>query len=101
MIEGLNGFEQTALAGLLLPIWVGVVAQENWSSRAKSIAMLAGCVVIAAFEHFARGNAEVQSFMIVLTAAVSSYYGFWKPSGIAQRVEETTYINWNQDSEVE
>ena len=84
---------EAALAGLALPLVLSMVNQRGWSGQTKSFIMFAACLVVTAADRLLTGTSTGDELVVVLTATVSSYYGFWKPTGIAGRVEDATMFS--------
>ena len=77
-----------------------VLQQPHWTSRARALLTFAWSILCGAgvtylggaFSHLggAGGRAVVSSVLLTLVAAVGSYKGFAKPTGIAPAIEAAT-----------
>lgn len=84
----------TLLAGTLLPLVIATVQQPGWSPRVRSLVTTGLCLVVgggtAWLGDALTGQSVVTSVLTVLVAALATYQGFWKPTGIAPTVEALT-----------
>jgi len=87
-----------AIVGILLPIAIAVISQSGWGTRTRSL-LTAGLSILAATGtvHYTNpGGLETAPLVItiaaILTLAGSTYRTFWKPTGIAGKVNEVTNI---------
>lgn len=75
-----------------------VIQQPTWSDARRSLVTFAYCIVIGlgtayftgAFAHLNDVSASVTSVLLTLVAAIASYRGFAKPTGLAPAIEEAT-----------
>jgi hypothetical protein len=75
-----------------------VIQQPTWTARTRSavtfvysvIAGLGTAYFTGAFEHFTDVRAGITSVLFTLVAAITSYQGFGKPTGIAPGIEAAT-----------
>lgn len=81
------------LAGVFIPLLTGLITQKLASGALKSICtavltVIAG-VVATAMSHDGQIPLEssVMNVLISFVTAISTYYGFWKPSTIADKVQ--------------
>lgn len=83
------------LVAVALPIAVAVVTKEVRSSGLKAV-VLAGLATVSAVLTAVIDNsgvlteATLQAGVEYFLIAVASYYGFWKPTGVAPAVAEKT-----------
>lgn len=91
-----NAAMWAGLVGFFLPLIVSVVVQQRWSDMQKATATFCCCIVAAAGTAWFNGMLDVSDiarcFLIVFTLAIATYYGFWKPTGVAPRIESATSI---------
>lgn len=89
-----NAAMWAGLVGFFMPIAVSIVVQQRWTDAQKSAAAFCCCIVAAAGTAWFGGMFDAvdiaRNFLIVFTLAVATYYGFWKPTGIAPRIESAT-----------
>ena len=83
------------VAGFLVPLVVGLLKQTKWGESAKSfLAFGVALLVGAGTVYFEQPDWDwrdwVSSTLIVLVTAISSYHGFWKPTGIEPTVSSVT-----------
>lgn len=83
------------LVAVVLPIAVGLVTKEVSSGALKAVA-LAALTAVSAIATAVINDAGVltqetlQMGVEYFLIAVASYYGFWKPTGVAPAVQEKT-----------
>lgn len=82
------------IVGFLAPPVIAIIQQSKWSNRVRAVvtfllALVAGAGT-AYFQGDLTGKRFVEAAMIVFVAAIAAFYGFWKPTGVAPKVEETT-----------
>jgi|SRR6188768_2337766 hypothetical protein len=99
-IEEVNGVPTnmimwSALVGFFLPLAIEVPKRQRWPSWAKGLFAFACCLLAAAGTAFFSGT--LQNFRDIATAALfvtftalGSYRLLWKPSGIANGINDTT-----------
>lgn len=85
----------SALVGVFLPILVGIVTKELASGGLKAtvLALFASVSGVATGAIQAGGaftQEAVFAGFITWIIAVSTYYGYWKPTGAAAKVAEVT-----------
>jgi hypothetical protein len=83
------------LYSVVLPIIVGIVTKQLASSQLKSVALLFLSVLGVVVAQAIGGGGVFTSQMIVesvitFVIATASYYGVWKPTGVAETVQEKT-----------
>ena len=83
------------LVAVVLPIVVAVVTKEVRSSGLKAVALAALATVSAVLTAVIDNSgvlteATLQAGVEYFLIAVASYYGFWKPTGVAPVVAERT-----------
>lgn len=82
------------LVGFFLPVVVAFVQQPKWNENARAIVTFLVCVIAAGgtayFQGVLTGRRFVSAFLFVLVAALAIYRVFWKPTGIAPKIEEVT-----------
>lgn len=81
----------SGLVGVLLPVVVAKVNAADMSSEQKALVAVVVSVLAAAgtswFQQGINPRDMTTSFLIIFTAAVVTYQTYWKPSGIAGRIE--------------
>lgn len=87
----------SALVGFLLPLGTAIVLQRNWSNPVRAIANAVLALVAAIVVTYTEGNLDgdhlrqlFMSFVIVFVPSIATYYGFYKPTAIAPKVESAT-----------
>lgn len=85
----------TLVAGFFMVPVVGLIKQSKWSEQAKAVlTFLVALVVAAGTVYFEQPDWNwrdyVSTALIVLVTAISTYHGFWKPSGIEPKISEIT-----------
>lgn len=85
----------TLAAGVLIPIVVNIVTKEVASGAVKSVLLLvlsavAGLATVAISGGGVVTDAALANAVVTFVIAVASYYGFWKPTGVAPALAEKT-----------
>lgn len=84
----------SALVGFLTPLLVAVVNRSYWKSHVKALVAIASCVVTGFLTAWFNGELNATGLstavLIVLLASMATYSQFWKPSGIAPKIETAT-----------
>lgn len=85
----------TVIGGVLVPILVGIIAKLRASSSLKSILNAALSAVTGALSAGqVDGGWSFKVFIIswgsTFAVSIASYYGLWKPTGVAPTVQERT-----------
>lgn len=83
------------IAGTFLPILVGIVTKKLAAGGLKSIVLAAlsgatGVINGAINADGAFSSESLQAAFLAWVVAVASYYGFWKPTGGAEKVQDAT-----------
>lgn len=83
------------VAATLLPLVVGVMTKTEANPGVKAVVLAAvsavAAVVGAALEANGLVTAEVvQDAFVNFVVAVATYYGVWKPTNVAQTVQDRT-----------
>ncbi len=86
----------SALVGFFLPFLMALILQSQWSAALKSFlafgVALAAAVPTAYLSGDISGKDWFTSAVVILSVALATYQGFWKPTGIAPTVERTTNV---------
>lgn len=89
-----NAVMWAGMVGFLMPLAISVIKQTWWPDWVKSVVAFACCFAAAVGTAYFNGNFDgrdvVTCFLVTFTIAMGSYYGFWKPTGIAPRLERAT-----------
>lgn len=83
------------LVSMILPLIVGVVVKQvaHPAVRSVTLALLAAVTAIATTglgNNGEIGTSTIAEAVISFIIAVGTYYGLWKPTGIADSVNSTT-----------
>lgn len=96
--SGLNQVQVfSLLLGVVLPIIVALVTKRVTSEATKAILLAALAAITGVLTEYAHsiGSGSFDWWTAVLTAlgtfivAVATHFGFWKPTGVAARVQAT------------
>lgn len=89
-----NTIMWAGIVGFVMPVAVAVVMQSGWSDRVRSLVGFACCLIAGAGTAWFAGNFDgrdiVSCVLVTFTIAIATYYGFWRPTGIAPRIESAT-----------
>jgi len=82
------------VGGVLVPIIVGIIAKLNAPSGLKAILNAALSALTSVLAQIIPGSFQWRPFIVTwaLTwvVSVATYYGLWKPTGIAPAVQNST-----------
>ncbi len=84
------------ISGVIIPLLVGVVTKINASSGVKAIANAALSALAGALALVLPDGSDfvwrgfLVNFGLAWAISVSTYYGFWKPTGTSDTVQEAT-----------
>jgi hypothetical protein len=87
--------EWQAILAFVQPIILAFIIQSGWSRAVQSTFAFLFSVAATTVGIWLHGDFNgvtdwVTSFMTVFAMSIPFYYGFWKPTGIAPRVEAAT-----------
>jgi len=89
-----NAAMWAGIVGFFLPIAASVIIQQKWAQPVKAVAGFLCCVTAAVGTAYFTGLLDptdvARCFLVVFTLAIAAYYGFWKPTGIAPKIEAAT-----------
>lgn len=93
----MSNFEMWSLiVGFALPPALSVIIQSGWSQRLQSVVAFLACAVagagVAYFQGDLTGRRFVEAGLVVLVAAIATYKGFWKPTGVSPGIETKTNV---------
>lgn len=82
------------IVGFFLPIAVAVIMRRTWSDAVKAVVTFVACGVAAAGTAFFQGDFTgrrfVSALLLVFVGTIVSFKGWWKPTGVAPSIEEST-----------
>lgn len=85
------------IVGFFLPTVIAFLVQTGWSQRLQAVVMFAACAVASVVTVLLQGDLTRERFveagLLILITTISSYKGFWKPTGVAPALEEKTNLN--------
>lgn len=83
------------IVGFFLPVGIALVQQQNWKTAFRAIVGFLLCLVAAVGTVLIQvGSWDwhrwIQSALLIIVTAISTYEGFWKKTGIAPAIEHAT-----------
>ena len=82
------------IVGFFMSPAISAINREKWSSQLKAISAFVLCVVAALATAWYEASVDWHDLRAVVIgvvgAAIISYHNFWKPSGAADAISETT-----------
>lgn len=82
------------IIGVVAPLVYAIVQQPKWRPWLRALVTILLTLLVAAgtayFNHDFDGRSWLSSVLLVFVAAITSYHGLWKPTGIAPAIERTT-----------
>jgi hypothetical protein len=90
----------SGLVGILLPGLMAIVNQPGWPSWLKSLLTFLASLAVAAITVAVQGDGDawstdrwLGSVLTILTVALATYHGLWKPTGVAPAINERTNVD--------
>lgn len=85
------------VVGFLTPPVLAIIEQSGWSKTIRSLVAFGAALLAGAGTAYFQGDLTSRRFieasLVVLVAAISTYQGFWKPTGIAPAIEKATSVD--------
>src|SRR5574343_563087 len=82
------------VTGFLLPLLMSVILQKPWSREVKAAVTFVVCYIVAAVQMWLDTGIDASHLfgngLAIFVIAISTFYGFWKPTGIAPKLEAIT-----------
>jgi hypothetical protein len=83
------------IIGFFLPIVIAFVQQQTWTQTLRAIVGFLACLVAAVGTVLIQldtwnWHAWVQSALLIIVTAISTYEGFWKKTQLVPRLEVAT-----------
>jgi|GEM_PF-1518238 len=95
-VPSTNVAQWSFLVGVFLPMAIAFVTQAHWSAMAKGIATFVVSLIAAIGTAYFAGQLNrgdiVSSLLIILVMATLTYQTFYRPSGVAPKIEAATTI---------
>lgn len=97
-VDGLLGLSDVhlwyLLIGFFLPLVVSFLKQPGWSKKTTTLVtflvfIVVGAITVYLLDAFS-GRSLVSSILIVAAISLVFYQGFWKPTGIDEKVTIAT-----------
>lgn len=88
------------VVGFFSPVVISILQQPRWPDGLRAVVAFVFCAIVATVTYWLNGGVFdfentkqiVTSALIVLVTTISTYKGFWKPTGISPAVESSTTI---------
>lgn len=84
------------IVAFLNPLALSVIIQSGWARKLQAVVAFAFCAVVTVVGAWLQGTLDwtnvPAAVIFVFALTIGSYYGFWKTSGIAGRIETATNI---------
>jgi len=82
------------VVGFFTPPVLAVIQQPKWSATVRAIVGFLFALVVGGVTAWLTGSLNVNDWvsaaLIVLVSAITTYKGFWKETGVAQKIEAAT-----------
>jgi peptidoglycan/LPS O-acetylase OafA/YrhL len=83
------------IIGALAPIVIAWVQQPKWAEWLRAVVTVVFCLIVGSVNvwlngDFAKASDWVAAVGLIFMAAITAYKGFWKPTGIAPKMEAAT-----------
>jgi len=85
----------SAIIGFLAPIVIAWIQQPKWPDWLRAVVTFLFCLLVGAGNVWLNGDLSsgtdwVSAVGIIFVSAITAFKGFWKPTGIADKMEATT-----------
>lgn len=84
------------VVGFFLPPLQSIIQQTSWPDKLRATVNFAACLIagagVAFFQGDLTGRRFVEASLVVLVAAIATYKGTWKPTGISPTIEKATNL---------
>lgn len=81
------------IAAVVLPLLLSIIVKQGWSKAVKAVIALIACIAVATGDAFFAGTLSLvnagKDILVVFFIVVTTYKGFWLPTGIAPKIEKT------------
>lgn len=84
------------ILGILIPLFTGVVTKKIAAQGTKAVVTLIASILLGSIAYLVTADGGydwrgfVNSFLNAFVPAIASYYGLWKPTGLAGTVANAT-----------
>lgn len=82
------------LVGFLMPLLISALQQSTWSNPLRAGIAFLACAIAGGVTAWLAGDFKttdiVSAVLVVLTTALATYKGLWKPTGVAPAIESRT-----------
>ena len=89
----------TLIVGFFTPVIISVIQQPKWSDALRSGVAFLCCIIISVVTLFLNNGVSfsnvtirewVTAVLVILVTSISTYKGWWKPTGISPAIEKAT-----------
>lgn len=84
------------IVGAAQPLVLSVIMQSKWSTKVQTLVAFLFSMVTgtgtALFTGQFTGLSIISSILLVAVVSITSYKGFWKPSGTSPAIERATSV---------
>jgi len=83
------------VVGTLVPLVIAAVEQARWSIPVRAVVGMVIAAAAGVITTWIVGDVDdtrsfVTGALLTLVTSIATYFGFWKPTGIAPRIEAAT-----------
>ena len=83
------------ILGFIQPLLIAFIIQSSWSRSTQSVVSFLAAAATTTIGMWLQGDFNgvtdwVTSVMTVFAVSMTSYYGVWKPTGVAPKIEVAT-----------
>ena len=82
------------LVGFLMPLLISALQRSTWPNPLRALIAFLACAVAGLVTAWLGGDFNttdiVSAVLVVLTTALATYKGLWKPTGVSPRIESAT-----------
>jgi uncharacterized membrane protein YfcA len=88
-----------AIVGFLLPPVMAILQQTKFDTALKAILAFIACLAVSVPTVYLQGSGDFTwerwstALLTILTTAMATYHGFWKPTNVAPTIEKATNLS--------
>ncbi len=80
------------IVGFILPAVIAVIQKVKWSDQVRSLVAFVICIITSVGtlffnDGFTDWTNTPKVFLLIMVTAITTYQGFWKPTGAAGVIE--------------
>lgn len=85
----------TGIVGFLLPIIIAIIQKEKWGPQLQALVAFLVILAVSTGDCYFQGrlipDLFVHDFLIIFVTAIAAFYGLWKPTGVANAIQNNVF----------